>query len=747
MLFNKFGKGNKHMKKVELLAPAGNLEILKVAVQAGANAIYLAGKNFGARAYSNNFTQEELVEGVNYAHLRNVKIYVTVNTIVYENEFEELKQYLQFLYEIQVDALIIQDLGVLRYVRMHYPNFEVHASTQMNIFDEKGAKLLKENGVKRVVLARETDIDVARQIERIGVEVEIFVHGALCFCASGNCMMSYAIGKRSGNRGRCAQPCRKKYTLLENDNSISNACSLLSMKDLNTIHYLDQILASSITSLKIEGRMKSKEYVYSVVSSYRKTIDQYYQTKRLDIDKCIDERLLVTFNREFTKGYLFRESNHLLTNTQRVNHQGLSIGKIINRTPNYVEIQLSKELLVKDAIRITGKNEIGCVVTKMFVKGRDTKVANIGDVVKLPVANHVEIGSNVLKTQANSIEKEISDWMQEEHIKTNINAKIHLFYQETSSLECIVHHQRVLVFGNVLNEIAHSPIPDAFIRERLDKMKDTPFAFDNIIVEYDQYAFVSVKEINELRRKAIAKLTEVFSYLDREKGIHYHKNIHRITPTPLSMEAIVHTKEQFEICRSYGIEVIYTDYESKCMNQNRLINTDNSSGLVHNLGMVKEGTTISPYLNVVNTEAIQFLADNGVKQIYLSNELEIEQLASFKELALDMDLGILVYGKMDVMITKHCFISKMKGKHQKNCSLCKKNTYALLDEYQNKMEVFPHQCTSCNLRILDYRPRNWIHNIEQIKKNHIRKFLLVFTTESVDEVNKVILECKKAILR
>lgn len=733
------------MKKVELLAPAGNLEILKVAVQAGANAIYLAGKNFGARSYSDNFTEDELIEGVNYAHLRNVKIYVTVNTIVYEEEFDELKNYLKFLYEINVDALIIQDLGVLRFVRMHYPDFEVHASTQMNIFDEKGALILKKNGVKRVVLARETDIDVAKQIANTGIEVEIFIHGALCFCASGNCLMSYAIGKRSGNRGKCAQPCRKKYTLYENGKAISEKCSLLSMKDLNTIQYLDEILASNITSLKIEGRMKSKEYVYAVVSSYRKTIDYYYETKKVMNDPLINEKLLVTFNREFTKGYLFKESNHLITNNKNVNHQGLVIGKIVNRAPNFVEIKLFKELQVKDAIRITGINEIGFIVTKMFVNGKEVKNAFVNDIVKIPVANHVENASVVLKTQATSIEKEVDTLMQVENIKKDINARIRLFYQEKSSLELRIDDLKISVFGNLLTEVAKNPINKEFIKERLDKIKDTPFQFNTIIVEYDDYAFVSVKEINELRRKAILQLIDTLPHLDNRKIIDYTEHNHSLKTTLASLEAVVHTKEQFEICQNHGIEVIYTDYESKCMNQNRLINDLNQSGLTHNLGMIKDHTTTSSYFNIVNTEAIQFLMDNGVNKIYLSNELEVEQLSSFKDLAIKVDLGIMVYGKMDLMVTKHCFISKIKGGTCKNCHLCNNKKYFLLDEYQNKMEIFTSPSNDCNLRILDYNTRNWMNSIKQIKENNIRKFLLVFTTESVDEVNHIILKYKNAI--
>ena len=223
---------------MEILAPCGNIEILKAAIQAGCDAVYISGKNFGARKFAPNFTNEEIIEAVRYAHLRCVKVYVTINTIVYDHEFNELDSYLKFLDEILVDAVIVQDLGVVHYIRKNYPNIIIHASTQMNVHNVIGAKKLLELGIKRVVLARETDIDTVKEIISTGIEVEVFAHGALCYSYSGQCLMSYSIGGRSGNRGECAQPCRKKYTLYENGEKISNECSLLSMKDLRMVMFL-----------------------------------------------------------------------------------------------------------------------------------------------------------------------------------------------------------------------------------------------------------------------------------------------------------------------------------------------------------------------------------------------------------------------------------------------------------------------------------------------------------------------------
>lgn len=733
------------MKKIELLAPAGNLEILKVAIQAGANAVYLAGKNFGARSFSQNFTNDEMIEAVHYAHLRNAKVYITVNTIVYNEEFNELKEYIHFLYTINVDALIIQDLGVLRWIRMTYPDFEIHASTQMNIYDQNGALQLKNSGVKRVVLARETPLHIAQEIVKTGIEVEIFIHGALCFCASGNCLMSFAIGKRSGNRGKCAQPCRKKYILLEDGKQVTKASALLSMKDLNTISNMDEIIDSGVSSLKIEGRMKSKEYVYAVVKSYREIIDQYYQTKKIVVDPIMNERLLVTFNRGFTKGYLFQEKNRLITNINRVNHQGIVIGKVIHGTRNFIEIKLTKDLSLKDAIRITGVNEIGFVVNKMFINGMDVKIAKAGDIVKLFVQNSVKIGAIVVKTKDSQIEREVISLLNQENVKEKIVAKLTIHYMEKPILELIKDDVKVVVMGKIITEFSNKPMHTDFFCERLNKTKDTPFIFQKVIVDYDNQAYLSIKELNELRRNALEQLSKRINCNIKRENIPYYENPNTPTVSKNStIEAIVHNKEQYAVCKELGIDVIYTDFESQLKNKNRLVN-DLNEGLVQNLGNVSENSIISSYFNVVNHEAVLFLMGKGANKVYLSNELEINQLKEFRDIAKRIDLGIMVYGKMDLMITKHCFISKAKGHMEKKCQECINHEYQLVDEYNNKMDVFPNPYEDCSLRILDSNTRDWYCYIEQLKKFNIKKFLFVFTIESKEQVKKIIKKYQKAL--
>ena len=258
------------MKKVELLAPAGNMMCLKAAIEAGCDAVYLAGNLYGARSFAGNFNNEELVEAINMAHLYGVKVYITVNTIIYEREVEKFLEYIRFLHKINVDAVIMQDLGMIDLVRKKFPNLEIHASTQMHIHNYEGALFAQKLGIKRVVMARETPINVIEKIKKeLSLEVEVFVHGALCVSYSGQCLMSALIGNRSGNRGTCSQCCRKQYDLYDiNNNKLNNDKYLLSTKDLCTLENLDTVINTGVDSLKIEGRMKSPENVYLVTKIY-----------------------------------------------------------------------------------------------------------------------------------------------------------------------------------------------------------------------------------------------------------------------------------------------------------------------------------------------------------------------------------------------------------------------------------------------------------------------------------------------
>ena len=381
--------------KPELLSPAGSFECLKAVIEAGCDAVYLGGKSFSARSFATNFNNEELVEAIKYAHLYGVKVYVTVNTLVYEKEVDSFIEYIDFLHQNNVDAILVQDIGMLHLIRSIFPNLEIHASTQMHIHNIESAKLMKKIGVKRVVLARETPLELVKEIKKIGIDVETFVHGALCVSYSGQCLMSSLIGGRSGNRGSCVGCCRLKYDLKINDKIVYKDKYGLSMRDLNTVKDIGKLIDAGIDSLKIEGRTKRPEYSYLVTKIYRKAIDNYIKYKDVKISKKDEMDLLEIFNRTFTKGYILNDND--VINNYRPNHVGLEIGKVIYSNNGAVKIKLSNYLNKLDGIRFIN-DDIGLTITNMKVNGKNVDKAYKNDIVEIYLDKKVKIDSIVVRT-------------------------------------------------------------------------------------------------------------------------------------------------------------------------------------------------------------------------------------------------------------------------------------------------------------------------------------------------------------
>lgn len=714
---------------MELLAPAGNMETLIAAIHAGCDAVYISGKNFGARKSAQNFTNDELKEAVEYAHLRNVKIYVTVNTLIYDEEFSELSPYLQFLEEIKVDALIVQDLGVIHFIRTNFPSLIIHASTQLNINSVSGALLLKKMGVKRVVLARETPIDIVKQIVDTGIEVEVFIHGALCFAYSGQCLMSFAIGKRSGNRGECAQPCRKKYRLIENGKYLTPYLSLLSMKDLNTLDYLDQLKEIGVESLKIEGRMKSPAYVMSVVRAY------YNKLHQIPDDKMMDN-LLVSFNREFTKGYMFNENNALITNISSVNHQGLYIGKVTKVTSDGITLNLVKPLVINDAIRIKGKNEVGFYVTNLkqdntnyFIKGNFK----------------VSVNDLVYKTVDNTLLENAKTKVENENHKIYLSGLFKAYLNQPLTLIIKYNDISIQETLDVLEETAEKPLEIERIKNQLRKSGNPLFEFTNLEIDYDGLAFIRVSMINEIRRRALEKLkqtildtyqlpkNDVYPYLEKIKTSETSNNT-------IKFDLVLTKKSQLKFAEALPFNKVYTlfksEYEPYYFHFNR--NFDSKAGLIHNLGDLNNGMSLSPSFNVLNSETIKLLNNFALDTIYLSHELSLDDQINLTRTTKASNLGVFLYGRMELMSTAHCFINKVRKMKNIHCTLCEKNDYYLEDEYHNLMYVV----SRCN----QTRPETIIYNykitdnfsfINNYLGNNIKRFLIVLTDENEAMLNKL----------
>lgn len=630
------------MKKVELLAPAGNMDSLKAAVMAGCDAVYLGGVLFGARAFAGNFTNEEIVYAINYAHLYGVKVYVTINTIIYDNEVERFLDYVRFLHKNNVDAVIIQDIGMFDLLRKKFPNLELHASTQMNIHNYDGALLAKKLGFKRVVMARETPIDVIKKIkEEIDIEIEVFIHGALCVSYSGECLLSALVGKRSGNRGTCAQICRKKYDFYDDEkNKLNTNNYLLSTKDLCTLKYIDKLIEIGVDSLKIEGRMKRSPYVYLVTKTYRKVIDNYYNTGKLKIDENDIIELKKMFNRNFTKGFMLNEDNNNFTYDKRPNNIGIEVGQVISKVKNDLKIKLTYDVSVHDGLRILDdKEDKGLVINKMFINNKSVLEAKKGDVITLKYDKYVEKNSKVLltssKKQLDSISEAIKNQERFIYIDLNFTAKENenLKLTITDGLNSVTEVLDKTPMRAINKETSYD-----VIKKQLSKLGNTVYKARSITLNLDDNLFINIKDINEIRRRAISKLNEKrlykIDFVEKDYTI-------GVPDFPsIKQTAVLVNKENESLKDKY--DLIYTEDE-KTKDEDSIIvlpRIINEHPFIKNTVMIGDFGGLLKYdnfqtnvsFNVVNSYSVAFLHSLGAKLVTLSYELSLSQIKNMIEI-------------------------------------------------------------------------------------------------------------------
>lgn len=630
------------MKKVELLAPAGNMDSLKAAVMAGCDAVYLGGVLFGARAFAGNFTNEEIVDAINYAHLYGVKVYVTINTIIYDSEVERFLDYVRFLHKNNVDAVIIQDIGMFDLLRKKFPNLELHASTQMNIHNYDGALLAKKLGFKRVVMARETPIDVIKKIkEEIDIEIEVFIHGALCVSYSGECLLSALVGKRSGNRGTCAQICRKKYDFYDDDkNKLNTNNYLLSTKDLCTLKYVDKLIEIGVDSLKIEGRMKRSPYVYLVTKTYRKVIDNYYNTGKLKIDENDIIELKKMFNRNFTKGFMLNEDNNNFTYDKRPNNIGIEVGQVISKVKNDLKIKLTYDVSVHDGLRILDdKEDKGLVINKMFINNKSVLEAKKGDVITLKYDKYVEKNSKVLltssKKQLDSISEAIKNQERFIYIDLNFTAKENenLKLTITDGLNTVTE-----VLDKTPMRAINKETSFDVIKKQLSKLGNTVYKARSITLNLDDNLFINIKDINEIRRRAISKLNEKrlykIDFVEKDYTI-------GVPDFPsIKQTAVLVNKENESLKDKY--DLIYTEDE-KTKDEDSIIvlpRIINEHPFIKNTVMIGDLGGLLKYdnfqtnfsFNVVNSYSVAFLHSLGAKLVTLSYELSLSQIKNMIEI-------------------------------------------------------------------------------------------------------------------
>ncbi|MBQ8589380.1 MAG: U32 family peptidase [Firmicutes bacterium] len=714
----------------ELLAPAGNMEALKAAISNGCDAVYLGMQKFGARAYSSNFDWEALEEAIRYAHLRDVKIFVTMNTVVYEEEMAEMKEQLHRLNEIGVDGVIVQDMAVFDYVVRNFVDLEAHCSTQMGIDDLEGTLLYKELGAKRVVLSREVPIEKVKAIRNIAqIPIEIFIHGALCMSYSGNCLMSGLTGYRCGNRGRCVGSCRKLFEVIDvtTDTSLGHHY-ILSTKDLNTIDYVDEL--REVDSLKIEGRMKEPVYVANVVSKYRKALDGELTWE----DK---ENLKKTFNRTFTKGYLFHEDPRDISNIQKPNNFGYEIGKISGYHKGMCEITLKKSLTQNDVIRIDHENEdINLSVAKLFDK--DGKLINKADkTCYIKLKEKVSVGDVVYKTKDQAYYKELESMLEREFRRYPLNLKVYAYPGSKLVIDAEgLGSQYLYESEEVLGEAMKSPTTKDQVEKQLSKLNDTIFTLGDL--EFEEYnAFIPVKELNNARREIVQALYDLkVNSKERRTKISAPKAPVAFEPVEPYLTATVITREQYDACVASGIETVYFDNVVR-RNQNDYQDREGEL-LIGGYGGIYRYRETNPFvtdysLNVTNSTAVYELHKLGAKRVTLSYELNKGQLKDLVDTYYNENGGypaleMIVYGRAPLLFTKYCPMRKLN-----QCGICKIKKYEIRDESGN-FPILSHE--DCTTTILNGRYLNLLDEIPGIKG--VEAFRLNFTTESAEEVRKVV---------
>ena len=506
---------------IDLLSPVGDFECLKAAVQNGADSVYFGANLFSARAFANNFNLEELKQAIEYAKIRGVKTNLTLNILIKEDEFEDAIFLATKAYEFGIDAIIVQDLGLAEKLIEMFPDLPIHASTQMTIHNLNGAIQLEKMGFKRIVLARELSINEIDYIcKNTNLEIECFIHGALCISYSGQCLFSSMIGGRSGNRGKCAGPCRLPYELLQDDKIIDSGY-LLSTRDLCGLEYIPSLIDAGVNCLKIEGRMKSPEYVATVTRIYRKYIDLASSNNPYIIDENDKKELMQVFNRGmYCSGHFENTPNKNLVFKEKPNNMGLFLGIVekYNKNKGYISLKLKEQINIGDTISL--ENESGSyTISELMEKSKNINETKIGQTVTIGrMKGNIKLGDKIYKLSSKQLSNNAKESYKKENKKIPLNCKIiikklnpisiHItsccdlpLYKDlsiTCKLECLPQDAK------------NRPLDKETIIKQISKTSNTPYEFKNIDITLDKNVFLpKLSILNELRRIA---LTNVENY-------------------------------------------------------------------------------------------------------------------------------------------------------------------------------------------------------------------------------------------
>jgi putative protease len=536
-------------KQIEILAPAGSYEGMKAAMNAGCDAVYIGGSSFGARAYANNLEESALLEAIDEAHIRGKHLYLTVNTLLKEKEHsKQLYSYLEKFYLQGLDAVIVQDVGVLHFIHEQFPKLPIHASTQMTLTMAEGANLLKPYGVTRLVTSRELSLNEIKKIrDNTDLEIETFVHGALCYCYSGQCLMSSMIGGRSGNRGRCAQPCRMTYRFFDDTTKQSGGQEryLLSPKDINTLTIIPELVEAGIDSFKIEGRMKRPEYAAAVARLYRKYVDYYQDKGKAAYETMIKGemfredmlQLQDVYNRGgFSEGYAKTYHGKSMMSLNRPNHSGVCVGEVMEIQGSQMGILLKEKVNAQDILEIRADQEAVYEFTVkdyhepgQILKTNVGKRPNSSEDKKVPKVKHskaaapqVRKGLMVYRTKNNALLDELSKDYIENNIQRGVKGTLKARIGEKLALTLQCQDSEVTVYHEEVQPALKQPMTTEKLAAALEKTGGTLFFFENLKIEADDSIFVPVAWLNEIRRTAISRLQEVIAE-------NYRRNNEKVT--------------------------------------------------------------------------------------------------------------------------------------------------------------------------------------------------------------------------
>lgn len=799
--------GQANQKKIpELLAPAGNMQSFLAAIESGADAVYVGAKDFSARHYAENFSDKELDSAVKYAHMRGVNVYLALNTLILD---EEMNRSLEVIYKActsDVDAIIVQDIGLASSIKSVMPELKIHASTQMTVHNFEGVNLLKKLGFRRVILSRELSLNQVNDIVQRAsdIELEVFIHGALCVSYSGQCLFSSLVGGRSGNRGRCAQPCRQKYKLTDciSGEVLSDGTAgeyLLSTKDLCTVELLPQIVSAGVHSLKIEGRMKSPEYVATVTRIYRKYLDFIGSGRKYTVKQDDIRDLELVFNRGgFTSGFIGGEKGAALMSMDFPSHRGIHIGKVIDYDSKgrMVRIEASNSLGMGDVIKVNPGDEECTTVTKIMLEGEKVDSCIAGNVVLIPTNMNWKKGDTVYKVY----DKKLIDRASLTY-SGKLFKKVPLYGEFTLSfgkpIELIIwddEDNKVEVIGKKPAEEAKKVVltPDKVL-DQLEAMGNTPFYLAKTKIQMEDELFVTVSEINDVRRRAvdaIGKLriqrrhkqcedekvfkTQLNNLTDRDNNqvIRHQSKLSVFIPSvellpllknekvsriyvpwsdffhdrvvPGEIDGIVNNgKEVFltlpRITHKHELLGIYESIK-------KIENCGFSGALIGNYGLVKMFKILKDFkvhadfsFNLFNSLSAQALEKIGLDGITISPELEIKQLEKTLN-GVSIDTETIIHGRVPLLVSKYCVLRGMSAcrDHEGGRGkACEKRMYGLKDKTG---VVFPLMFGShgCAYEVLNSKTLCLAWDFNAVKSLGVKFLRLSFTHEKPEEVSDII---------